>query len=148
MSTAYLAKMRFPWPHSPQFTSITNETKFYSGLRHLGIFHGCRKSLVHEMLKKKEKCGICSCIFMRICKHFLATRSAKIPWLNYFGIARPQLFAQLKKFAAPRMYTSSLNIYIYLSRNGVIIHNLNRNCALKLSLEGMRKLSYCSRHCL
>jgi len=54
MSTAYLAKMRFPWPHSPQFTSITNETKFYSGLRHLGIFHGCRKSLVHEMLKKKK----------------------------------------------------------------------------------------------
>jgi len=114
----------------------------------LGYLPWMSEKFSSRNVKKKEKCGICSCIFMRICKHFLATRSAKIPWLNYFGIARPQLFAQLKKFAAPRMYTSSLNIYIYLSHNGVIIHNLNRNCALKLSLEGMRKLSYCSRHCL
>jgi len=37
MSTAYLAQMRFSRPPFPQFTSITNKTKFYSVARHLDI---------------------------------------------------------------------------------------------------------------
>lgn len=127
LSTAYLAQMRFSRPQCPQFTSITNETKFSYG--HPPHSQSLQK--LYSRNFRRRRLGRGSCIFMRICKHFLATRSAKIPWLNYFGLTRPQLSAQLKKFANPKYVYIMLirGTYIYLSHNGVIIHNFARNWA-------------------